>query len=155
MKSKYLLVDKEILPECYLKVMEAKELLLSGKAKDITEASKIIGIARSTYYKYKDYVFAPNSDTECRKAVISFTLYHKSGILSLVLNELSEKGVNILTITQNLPVNQRANVVISMDVSHVEGDISVLLDAIGAIDGVSSAKLLAIEQLRLKLKEKI
>ncbi|MBO5091715.1 MAG: ACT domain-containing protein [Clostridia bacterium] len=145
MKSKYLLVDKEILPECYLKVMEAKELLLSGKAKDITEASKIIGIARSTYYKYKDYVFAPNSDTECRKAVISFTLYHKSGILSLVLNELSEKGVNILTITQNLPVNQRANVVISMDVSHVEGDISVLLDAIGAIDGVSSAKLLAIE----------
>ena len=145
MKSKYLLVDKEILPECYLKVMEAKELLLSGKAKDITEASKIIGIARSTYYKYKDYVFAPNSDTECRKAVISFTLYHKSGILSLVLNELSEKGVNILTITQNLPVNQRANVVISMDVSHVEGDISVLLDAIGAIDGVSSTKLLAIE----------
>lgn len=145
MKSKYLLVDKEILPECYLKVMEAKELLLSGKAKDITEASKIIGIARSTYYKYKDYVFAPNSDTECRKAVISFTLYHKSGILSVVLNELSEKGVNILTITQNLPVNQRANVVISMDVSHVVGDISVLLDAIGAIDGVSSAKLLAIE----------
>lgn len=145
MKSKYLLVDKEILPECYLKVMEAKELLLSGKAKDITEASKIIGIARSTYYKYKDYVFAPNSDTECRKAVISFTLYHKSGILSIVLNELSEKGVNILTITQNLPVNQRANVVISMDVSRVEGDISVLLDAIGAIDGVSSAKLLAIE----------
>jgi chorismate mutase len=145
MKSKYLLVDKEILPECYLKVMEAKELLLSGKAKDITEASKIIGIARSTYYKYKDYVFAPNSDTECRKAVISFTLYHKSGILSIVLNELSEKGVNILTITQNLPVNQRANVVISMDVSHVEGDISVLLDAIGSIDGVSSAKLLAIE----------
>ena len=145
MKSKYLLVDKEILPECYLKVMEAKELLLSGKAKDITEASKIIGIARSTYYKYKDYVFAPNSDTECRKAVISFTLYHKSGILSLVLNELSEKGVNILTITQNLPVNQRANVVISMDVSHVVGDISVLLDAIGSIDGVSSTKLLAIE----------
>ena len=145
MKSKYLLVDKEILPECYLKVMEAKELLLSGKAKDITEASKIIGIARSTYYKYKDYVFAPNSDTECRKAVISFTLYHKSGILSIVLNELSEKGVNILTITQNLPVNQRANVVISMDVSRVEGDISVLLDAIRSIDGVSSAKLLAIE----------
>ncbi len=145
MKSKYLLVDKEILPECYLKVMEAKELLLSGKAKDITEASKIIGIARSTYYKYKDYVFAPNSDTECRKAVISFTLYHKSGILSLVLNALSERGVNILTITQNLPVNQRANVVISMDVSHVSGDINMLLEAIGSIDGVSSAKLLAIE----------
>ena len=75
MKSKYLLVDKEILPECYLKVMEAKELLLGGKAKDVTEATKITGIARSTYYKYKDYVFSPNADTECRKAVISFSVF--------------------------------------------------------------------------------
>ena len=145
MKGKYLLVDKEILPECYLKVMEAKELLLSGKAKDVTEASKIVDIARSTYYKYKDYVFSPNADTECRKAVISFSLYHKSGLLSEVLNKLSETGVNILTITQNLPVNQRANVVISMDVSQVDGDIYALLDKIGSIDGVSSTKLLAIE----------
>ena len=145
MNSKYLLVDKEILPECYLKVMEAKDLLLSGKAKDVTEATKITGIARSTYYKYKDYLFSPNTDTECRKAVISFSLYHKSGLLSEVLNKLSGLGANILTITQNLPVNQRANVVISMDVSQVDGDIYALLEKIGAIDGVSSTKLLAIE----------
>ena len=145
MKSRFLLVDKEILPECYLKVMEAKELLLSGKAKDITEASKIIGIARSTYYKYKDYVFTPNSDTECRKAVVSFTLYHKSGILSEVLNFISEKGANILTITQNLPVNKRANVVLSLDVSQLNTDISTILEELGAKDGVTGTKLLAIE----------
>ena len=145
MKSRFLLVDKEILPECYLKVMEAKELLLSGKAKDITEASKIIGIARSTYYKYKDYVFMPNSDTECRKAVISFTLYHKSGILSEVLNYISEKGANILTITQNLPVNKRANVVLSLDVSQLSTDISAILDELGTKEGVTGTKLLAIE----------
>ena len=145
MKSRFLLVDKEILPECYLKVMEAKELLLSGKAKDITEASKIIGIARSTYYKYKDYVFMPNSDTECCKAVISFTLYHKSGILSEVLNFISEKGANILTITQNLPVNKRANVVLSLDVSQLSTDISAILDELGTKEGVTGTKLLAIE----------
>ena len=145
MKSRFLLVDKEILPECYLKVMEAKELLLSGKAKDITEASKIIGIARSTYYKYKDYVFTPNSDTECRKALISFTLYHKSGILSEVLNFISEKGANILTITQNLPVNKRANVVLSLDVSQLSTDITAILEELGAKDGVTGTKLLAIE----------
>ena len=145
MKGKYLLVDKEILPECYLKVMEAKELLLSGKAKDVTEASKITGIARSTYYKYKDYVFSPNTDTECRKAVISFSLYHKSGLLSEVLNTLSACGANILTITQNLPVNKRANVVILMDASQLAGEISEVLEKIGSIDGVGSTKLLAIE----------
>ena len=71
MNGKYLLVDKEILPECYLKVMEAKELLLSGKAKDISEASKIIGIARSTYYKYKDYDYF-NINPSIEKTTISF-----------------------------------------------------------------------------------
>ena len=145
MLSKFLLVDKAILPSYYEKVIEAKALLSSGAVKDVSEASKAVGISRSTYYKYKDYVFSPNTDTECRKAVISFSLYHKSGLLSEVLNSLSECGANILTITQNLPVNQRANVVISMDVSQVVGDISALLDKIGAIDGVSSTKLLAIE----------
>lgn len=145
MRSKYLLVDREMLPECYLKVMDAKELILNGKAKDVSEASKMVGIARSTYYKYKDYVFSPNTDTECRKAVISFSLYHKSGLLSEALNVISGTGANILTITQNLPVNQRANVVISMDVSHVEGDIYALLELLGRIDGVNSTKLLAIE----------
>ena len=100
MRSKYLLVDREMLPECYLKVMDAKELILNGKAKDVSEASKMVGIARSTYYKYKDYVFAPNTDTECRKAVISFSLYHKSGLLSEVLNVISTTGANILTITR-------------------------------------------------------
>ena len=145
MLSKYLLVDKAILPSYYEKVIEAKALLSSGAVKDVSEAAKAVGISRSTYYKYKDFVFSPNADTECRKAVISFSLYHKSGILSEVLNKLSEKGVNILTITQNLPVNQRANVVISMDVSHVEGDINALLFDLGSIDGVSSTKLLAIE----------
>ncbi len=145
MRSKYLLVDREMLPECYLKVMDAKELILNGKAKDVSEASKMVGIARSTYYKYKDYVFSPNTDTECRKAVISFSLYHKSGLLSEVLNVISGADANILTITQNLPVNQRANVVISMDVSRVKGDISNLIDLLGSIDGVTSTKLLAIE----------
>lgn len=145
MISKYLLVDKEILPSYYEKVIEAKSLISSGKAKDVSEASKMVGISRSTYYKYKDYVFAPNSDTECRKAVISFTLYHKSGILGDVLKTLSEKGANILTITQNLPVNKRAHVVVSVDASAVVGDINTIIDALKLIDGVSHVKLVAIE----------
>ena len=72
--SKYLLVDKAILPGYYEKVIEARSLLASGKAKDVSEAAKMVGISRSTFYKYKDYVFATNSDVEIRKAIISFTL---------------------------------------------------------------------------------
>lgn len=145
MLSKYLLVDKEILPSYYEKVIEAKALLSAGRAKDVSEATKMVGISRSTYYKYKDYVFATNQDTECRKAVISLTLYHKSGVLSEVLNTLSKSGANILTITQNLPVNKRAHVVLSIDVSHVEGEIGVVNEMLTKIDGVSNVKLIAIE----------
>ena len=145
MNSKYLLVDKSILPSYYDKVIEARTLLSSGKIKDVSEAVKEVGISRSTYYKYKDYIFTTNSDTDGRKAVISFTLSHKPGILSEVLTKLSEDGANILTITQNLPINSKAHVVMSLDVSSLKCDIDTLVKEINAIDKVSGTKLISIE----------
>ena len=100
MLSKYLLVDKSILPSYYEKVIEAKALLSSGNVKDVSEAVKMVGISRSTYYKYKDYVFPISSDTGTRKAVVSMSLSHKAGLLGEVLGELSTQGANILTINQ-------------------------------------------------------
>ncbi|MBO5212706.1 MAG: ACT domain-containing protein [Clostridia bacterium] len=143
--KKFLLVDKCILPDYYEKVIEARALLSSGKVKDVSEAVKSVGISRSTYYKYKDYVFALNSDTECRKAIISLTLSHKAGILSEVLGVLSENGANILTITQNLPINSRAHVVISLDISELVLDINHLIEALNSVKGVSGTKLVSIE----------
>ena len=145
MNSKYLLVDKCILPSYYDKVIEARTLLSSGKIKDVSEAVKEVGISRSTYYKYKDYIFTTNSDTDGRKAVISFTLSHKPGILSEVLAKLSEDGANILTITQNLPINSKAHVVMSLDISSLKCDIETLVKEINAIDKVSGTKLISIE----------
>lgn len=145
MLSKYLLVDKAILPEYYEKVIEAKALLSSGSVKDVSEAAKAVGISRSTYYKYKDYVFPIGDGADERKAVISMTLSHKAGLLGEVLGELSTQGVNILTINQNPPVNSRAHVVISMDISKVVGDSEMLLKSLSQISGVSHVKLIAIE----------
>ena len=143
--SKYLLVDKQILPSYYEKVIEARSLLTSGKCKDVSEAAKSVGISRSTYYKYKDYIFTTNSDIDGRKAIISFTLAHKPGILSEVLRVLSENGANILTITQNLPVNSKAHVVLTLDVSKLKQEVSPLLKEINSIDGVSGTKLITVE----------
>ena len=53
---KYLLVDSQILPEVYLKVILAKKLLAQGKAKSASEAAKSAGISRSAFYKYKDFI---------------------------------------------------------------------------------------------------
>jgi len=145
MQSKYLLVDKSILPDCYEKVIEARNLVTSGKVRDVSDAVKQVGISRSTYYKYKDYVFMTNTDTECRKAVISFSLSHKAGLLGEVLGVLSGVGANILTITQNMPVNSRAHVVLSIDISHMTYDMDTTIITLNRMDGVSNTKLIAIE----------
>ena len=73
------------------------------------------------------------------------TLSHKAGLLGEVLGELSTQGVNILTINQNPPVNSRAHVVISMDISKVEADSENLIKSLSGISGVSHVKLIAIE----------
>ena len=73
------------------------------------------------------------------------TLSHKAGLLGEVLGELSTQGVNILTITQNLPINQRAHVIISMDISKVTGDSDNLIKSLSKISGVTNVKLIAIE----------
>lgn len=145
MLSKYLLVDKAILPSYYEKVIEAKALLSAGNVKDVSEAAKAVGISRSTYYKYKDYVFPIGEGAGERKAVVSMTLSHKAGLLGEVLGCLSTQGANILTINQNPPLNSRAHVVISMDISKVTGDGEGLIKSLGEISGVSHVKLIAIE----------
>lgn len=145
MNSKYLLVDKSILPSYYEKVIEARTLLASGTIKDVSEAVKTVGISRSTYYKYKDYIFTINSDTDGRKAIISFTLSHKPGILSEVIGRLSELGANILTITQNLPINSKAHVILTLDVSRLKIEVDELIKDINSINKVSGTKLIAIE----------
>ena len=56
-KFKYLLVNQELLPAVYAKVVTAKSLLASGEAASATQAAKMAGISRSAYYKYKDGIF--------------------------------------------------------------------------------------------------
>ena len=46
--EKFYIVSNKIMPEIFMKVLEVKENLLTGKAKDISEAVKQTGISRST-----------------------------------------------------------------------------------------------------------
>ena len=48
--SKYYVVSGDILPDVLEQVMQARILLQSGKAKRISEAVKMVGISRGTYY---------------------------------------------------------------------------------------------------------
>lgn len=53
----FYLVSERILPKEVKRVVDAKALLENGKVKSITEAVKVVGIGRSTYYKYKDCIY--------------------------------------------------------------------------------------------------
>ncbi len=141
----YLIVHKKILPEYYQKVVNAREMIESGSVKEVTDAVKIVGISRSTYYKYKDYIFAPNEDTICKKAVVSFELAHETGILGEVLNEISSNGANILTITQNLPIGGKAHVVLSVDITGIEISLNDFVKKISKFKGVYGSKLVSLE----------
>lgn len=145
MNGNYLIVDKSILPEYYDKVIEARAMLSDGRAKDVSDAVLRVGISRSTYYKYKDFIFAPNSDTLCRKAVVSFALLHEKGLLGEVLSVISETGANILTINQNLPINGRAHVLLSADISNMKVPTDDLIRCIASCRGVGNALLIAVE----------
>jgi chorismate mutase len=145
MQSQYLIVDKRILPDYYEKVLKARAMLDAGTVKEVSEAVRLVGISRSTYYKYKDYIFAPNEDTACKKAVLSLMLRHEKGALSETLNALSALGANILTITQSLPLNSQASVVISLDATHVLVPFEDVLKRLSEIPAASAVKLLAIE----------
>lgn len=141
----YLIVHKCILPEYYQKVLEARRLMESGKVKEVSQAVKLVGISRSTFYKYKDYIMEASDISGTRKAVISMMLAHEPGVLSAVLRIISEAGASVLTITQSLPVHGVANVTLSLDVSVLNEDIHALAERLGAVQGAESIKLLAIE----------
>lgn len=143
--SKYYVVSGDILPDVLEQVMQARILLQSGKAKRISEAVKMVGISRGTYYKYKDAVFSFNAEQSNRKAIISMILKNEKGTLSKVLSLVSVKQVNVLAINQTIPINGIANVALTLDISDLEISIQSLVSLIEAMPMVEKADLVAVE----------
>lgn len=143
--EKYYIVDSSILPDVLDKVVEARSLLQRGEVKQISDAVKMVGISRGTYYKYKDFVFLPSQGMSARKAVISLMLHHQRGVLSKVLDAMSNVNANIITINQNIPIHDTASVVISFDLSEMAISVDALLVDLDTLDGVSNLRLVAIE----------
>lgn len=145
MSGGYYIVDKSILPDYFEKVIETKKLLSGGTVKEVSAAVKITGISRSTYYKYKDSIFEKEETLSERKAVFLMLLNHEKGVLSRVLTEMSEKGANIIAITQSPPIASRASVTLTCDISRLTLEVPKLLSSILEIAGVEQATLISME----------
>ena len=145
MKKDFLIVSRKILPDYLDKVIYARNLLTNHEASTITEAVQKAGISRNTYYKYKDYVYESADDTTERKAVLSLILKNESGTLSSVLKTLSDLNTSILTISQAIPIANKANVLLSLDISKMACDIQEMTDTLKHLSGVRNIHLDAIE----------
>ena len=140
-----MIVDKALLPPYFEKVAQARELLDEGKARDVSEAVKMVGISRSTYYKYRDRVRDISTVSMGRHAIISMMMRHSVGTLSAVLSIISRFGYSVWTITQNPPVDSRANVVITLELGEDAGSLDSMLREITDAPGLSRVQLLGMD----------
>lgn len=112
-KADYYIVRASALPEIYAKVVQAKHLLAAGKAKNPSEATRMAGISRSAFYKYRDCVSVYDPGEGDRVETFYLLLEDIPGVLSSVIRILYQNSCNILTVNQNIPVNGAAVVSIS------------------------------------------
>ena len=132
-KIKYYLVAAEALPEIFIRVAEAKRMMQTGEADTVGAATKMAGISRSAFYKYKDAV-QPFNDMKSEHIITFYTLLKDvSGTLSSVLGVFAASGANILTI----------NLTISAETSAMEKSLEQLITDISALDNVIKFEILA------------
>lgn len=142
MTKRYYLIREDILPESILKTAQAKEMLAKGEAQSVSEAVEKLGLARSTYYKYKDGVHTFFDAKGLEIINISLLLRHVSGILSGVLNCIAAYHGNVLTINQNLPLNGAALVTISLSVEELKISVDELIRHLMDLNGVVRAEII-------------
>ena len=145
MLDSYLIVERSALPDYFIKVIEARRLLETGACAQVSDAVREVGISRSTYYKYKDRIMEPTRLNIGHRASLMLTLCHEAGMLSRVLNAVSDFGANILTITQSLPVHGKASIMLTLDTVNMAQSVERMLEALQNIQGVEKVRLLAVE----------
>ena len=145
MKNDFLIVHKKILPDYLDKVIEARKLLENKECSTVKKAVTQVGISRNTYYKYKDYVYETSDNKTNRHAVISLILKNENGSLASVIRVLTNLGTSILTISQAIPIHEKANVLLSLDITSLSCSIDEMLSALKEISSVRSVHLDAME----------
>lgn len=143
-EERMLLVKANALPSVYEKVVKAKQLLTIHEAKTASEASKMCGISRSAFYKYKDSVFEYNSSTG-KIFTLHAILKDNVGVLSVFLSVLHKYGVNIITVNQGIPVLSVAEVSVTARASGDNFDLEEVLEALRNEKDIISVKQILSE----------
>jgi len=144
-KYEYFVLSKKAVPEVLLRVVEAKRLLETGRAASVQEATEMVEISRSSFYKYKEDIFPFHDNAKGQTITAVIGLDDEPGLLSDLLKTVAEFHANILTIHQSIPINGVATLTISIEVLDETGDVTEMMDIISKQQGVHSVKVLARE----------
>lgn len=142
-KPQYYIVEASALPEVFLKVAEAKRLLSTGEASTVNEATQLVDISRSAYYKYRDAVMPFQNMMTGRIITFQLLLHDQPGLLSHILSVFADNQTNIMTINSIVPTNGTAVVTISAETIDLTISLEELIEKLRAIPGVVNANVLA------------
>lgn len=139
----YFIVESSALPEIFLKVAEAKRLLETGEVDTVHLATRRVGISRSAFYKYKDFVSPFQDMSRGHLVTFNLELLDRQGVLSSVLAIFAENGANILTINQSIPTSGVAPVTITAATENMQTTMELFMAALKSAEGVIRVHIMA------------
>lgn len=142
-RTSHYIVEQSAVPKVLKDVARLNILLERGEVKTVAQGLEIVGISRSAYYKYKDKV-AEFHELACGK---SFTVYveldDEPGVLSSLLEVFAGCGMNILTLSQNIPIKSVAGITVTARATDKAADVKEFLRRAQAVSGVKKLEVLA------------
>ena len=119
-EGRFYLYREDVLTESMQKTIKAKLLLSNSEESTIQDAVNRVGLSRSAFYKYRDTVFPFESIAREQILTIFIQVEDRKGALATLLQIVTGAKCNILTIHQTIPVQARANITLSLDVTEMK-----------------------------------
>ena len=142
-KHEYYIVEASALPEVFVKVAEAKRLLSTGEAATVNEATRMMDISRSAFYKYRDSVLPFQNMMTGRIVTFQFLIHDEQGLLARMLDIFPDCNANIQTINSIMPTNGTVIMTISAETMDLTVPLEELLRRLRAYPGVIKVEVLA------------
>lgn len=139
----YLLTYKAM-PEILVKVLDAKNMI-DKRGYSVSDATKLIGISRTTYYKYCNEVYNFNDNNDTGIVKLEIINIDKVGVLSKITNFISKNRFNILEIMQNNPINDTTKIDVTLIKTDDNCNISKLVNDIKKIQYIKSVIIKSID----------
>lgn len=139
--KEFYIVDKRILPKSIQNVIKVNDIIAKTKVSKYA-AIKKVGISRSTYYKYKDFIKPFYEGGEDTVYGLHLSLKDRVGILSDVLDAISTEKVNILTVVQNMAIDgiAKSTILIKMSANMLK-KVDKIVSKLSKIDGVADIRI--------------